>query len=640
MFFKKGISVDNIFENNLVALARVNTKLAEELVVSPINTKYEVCVGNDKANINIVDIKNNFKPLYLTNSILENTELLKNLEEKSNYKFLYFYGVGNGVFYKMLLKAFGSLEQVFIFEPELELLKIVFSLIDFSKEIESEKLFFMNSKTFTFDNSIRIHSKRDDIAVYAKLYELIPLLSYYEEEHKNNLLDVNNINIRALEHIFFTMGNSPEDSLIGLEHHIANLPYMVTTPTLDELVKKVTNTSTVIIVSTGPSLSKQLSRLKKIQDNVTIFCADASFSILSDYGIIPDVVFSLERIALTAEFYKNTPAEFHKKPLFCITSIAHRELLDSIKSSNIQLSMRAFHYLHYFDTPNWGPLGFGMSVANMAFELVQLSNFQNCVFIGQDLSYGKDGNTHAKGTVVGTSDLEQDDKDTIEEVEAYGGKGFVKTKPIWKAFKTYLEQDMPHVSKKMDVYNCTEGGARIKGTKEISFDEFIEKNVSDNKKKKIVLKKPSKKFIEKNRENYLKKLTRMKEYILKVKKETESVFLNLMECLESIEDHNKKGKLDDIDFKIIERIIEDIDRVKIYFKDKEFYSIVYDFLKSEIMSQELNIAKIQIKKTTSKEDEKAKAVEWLYVHKFWLFSLAGGMEAILTSINRGMNEWQ
>lgn len=634
--------MDNIFENNLVALARVNLKLSEDLVNLPMEKKYKVFIGNDSADINIIDIENDFEPLYPSNSIEENIQLLKDMGEKSNYRFLYFYGIGNGVFYKMLIKNFQNLEQIIVFEPELELLKIVFSLIDFSQEIEKEKISFYNSNTFSLENAIYIHNKRDDILFYAKLYDLKPLLPYYENNYQENILSLNKLIVEALEHMIFTMGNCVEDSLMGLEHHIANLPKMVKTPTLDELVEKASNTKTAVIVSTGPSLSKQLDKLKEIQDYVTIFCIDASFSILASHGIVPDMVFSLERIALTSEFYKKTPEKFHKDPIFCITSIAHEELLNSIKSDNLQLSTRAFHYLDYFNTRNWGPLGFGMSSANMAFELIMMCKFDNLVFIGQDLAFGEDGNTHANGTIVGTSSIDAYKSKNIFDVEAYGGEGKkVKTNYIWNIFRRYFEQDIVIASKNIDIYNCTEGGARIQGAQEISFKECIDKKLDkDSKKQKIVLEKPSKEFTKENTNNYLTKIKDMKEYILKVKIETEKVFISLMEILENIEEKNKENNLEKIDFDKVDKLIKDIDRVKGHFRDKEFYSVIYDFLKSSIMAQELEIAKIQVKKTNGEEEFRAHSIEWLYAHKHWLFSLAGGMEAILIVLDRGMLKWE
>lgn len=59
---------------------------------------------------------------------------------------------------------------------------------------------------------------------------------------------------------------------------------------------------TAIIVSTGPSLDKQLNTLKKFAPYVSIISVDASYPILARHDIKPDYVMSIERIEPTSSF--------------------------------------------------------------------------------------------------------------------------------------------------------------------------------------------------------------------------------------------------------------------------------------------------------------------------------------------------
>lgn len=619
--------MDNIYENNLVALAMVNLKLANDLMGMKSNHKYEVVIGKSHEEINIFDKERDFEPLYPSKPTEELFEKLQSIEEKSEYPYFYFFGVGNGLMYKIILSEFINLKKIFVFEPEPELLNIVLSLIDFSEEIKNERIVFLNANTFTFDNASwflqDIH-----ILIYVRLYELIVHCDYYE--HYSSLAqEINAILTRAFEHSVFTMGNSAEDSLIGLRHHLLNLPLVVKTPTLDELVAKGSNTDIAVIVSTGPSLTKQLKLLYEIQDYVTILCPDASFPILSRHNIVPDIVFSLERVEATAQFYKDTPAEYHKKPIFCFTSIVHQELIDSIQSQNIQINIRPFSFLAYFETPTWGYMGFGMSSANMAYEFVLLTNFKQCAFIGQDLAYGKDGATHALDHVFGLENVPAD-IDTVW-LDAYGGEGKVKSTPIWEAFLTYFEQDITRGSSSLETFNCTEGGARIKGTKEISFADFADQYVLPNKtkKKRILLKKPTAKESKQGEKDYRGKFDEMKRYIEEKNEIIKELFLKIVAYLEEIEKFNKETRLEEIDFTTADQLIAELEEVKKLYTEGIFRATIYDFLKSYIMFQEFEIAKIQVRKTQNDEEKNAKKIEWLYAHRYWLFSLAGGMEAIL-----------
>jgi len=60
-----------------------------------------------------------------------------------------------------------------------------------------------------------------------------------------------------------------------------------------------------------------------------------------------------------------------------------------------------------------------------------------------------------------------------------------------------------------------------------------------------------------------------------------------------------------------------------------FNRFFMDLVSSFIVHQELDLAKVQVANSDTKEEKKAKMAEWVYAHRYWLFSLAGGIEAIL-----------
>ncbi|EFU9623098.1 motility associated factor glycosyltransferase family protein, partial [Campylobacter jejuni] len=111
----------------------------------------------------------------------------------------------------------------------------------------------------------------------------------------------------------------------------------------------------------------------------------------------------------------------------------------------------------------------GFSVAHMACYLSLHLNHKNIIFIGQDLAYAENGNSHPDD-YQNSANYESQMYEHIL-TEAYGGKGEVKTHHVWLMFKQNLEQDIEKIQKYLDtkVYNCTEGGARIKGAIEKPF---------------------------------------------------------------------------------------------------------------------------------------------------------------------------
>ncbi|WP_416831032.1 6-hydroxymethylpterin diphosphokinase MptE-like protein, partial [Helicobacter ganmani] len=395
-------SLNSRFDKNLKALFKVNPLLAAQLQILEPNKKYEVYIGQDPLNINIYD-KENKTALYAKEPLVQTLEKMKEFEPFKLYPFFYFFGFGNGIFYRLLLNENSkTIKKLFIFEPELEIIYIALNFADFSAEIAAGKLLIFWTGTISF-GELDSYLASEGQWIYSRIYNLHLYNSYYGRYDKE-CLNLNSIITRSLGHHVISVGNDSTDALIGLEHHLQNLPEMITTPSMKELISKVKNTNTAVIVSTGPSLYKQLPLLKQYAPYLTIFCVDASFPILTKHGIKPDIVVTLERVEPTADFYKKTPKSAQKNIIFALTSIVHQETKNSITQGIKTYSMRPFGYTRFFDLKEYGYAGIGMSAANMAYELIVHSKFEKCIFIGQDLAFSPDGKTHSKDAIFGENE--------------------------------------------------------------------------------------------------------------------------------------------------------------------------------------------------------------------------------------------
>ncbi|EJD5867819.1 motility associated factor glycosyltransferase family protein, partial [Campylobacter jejuni] len=128
---------------------------------------------------------------------------------------------------------------------------------------------------------------------------------------------------------------------------------------------------TAIIVSTGPSLTKQLPLLKKYANKATIFCADSSYPILAKHGIKPDYVCMLERKAITAEFFNHDFGEFDNGICFIIKSIVHPNAINYLtkKTDNFTIVSTYASFIQYLKLDYFGYFNMGFSVAHMACYL-------------------------------------------------------------------------------------------------------------------------------------------------------------------------------------------------------------------------------------------------------------------------------
>lgn len=622
----------SLYEQNLQALTAQNANLAVHLLSIEGNVDYEVFVDEkDPLKINLLHVKTN-QVMYATDPLEEVLTKVEQFEEKfERYPILYFYGVGNGVLLKLLLQ--NELHKcIVVIEPEKEILYIALNLNDFQKEISENRLLFFDANEIDFPRSVAIFSHQD-AKVFVKTYHLEIMQPFYEFNFGENILTCNRTFAQAIEHVIYGLGNDSSDALIGIEHHLANVSKMVESVTMNEFIQHAKTTDTAIIVSTGPSLKKQLGQLKKIKDQVTIFCIDASLPILEKENIKPDVVLSMERVYETAKFYQDTSKEFQEGIVFCLTSIVHPMLLESIKAGVLQMSMRPFGYTRYFDLEDYGYAGIGMSAANLAFEYIFHSKFKTCILIGQDLAYGEDGKSHSDGHLYGT-DKKSHESDFF--VTAYGGNGTVKTSKIWSMFKNFFETDLSHTNQAgLVTINATEGGARIEGTVEMPFveacDQFVDRDVQ---KKPIEVHYPKPETIEHNQQKVKEKIDQMKTFASKVYDETEALFSDVADSCDALEKMDAYNNLENVDYDAIAALMTRIDDFKDYFDDDLFVNVFIDATQAMIVHQELELAKIQVRPIRNDDDKRRKMIDWIFAHRYWLFSLAGIIKAVDMAIAR------
>ncbi len=626
----------DIYQKNLQALFKKDPLLFAQLKAIKENKKYEVFLGNDSANFNLLDKETN-TPLFEKSPLDSSLELYKNSEIYMLYPYLYYFGLGNGVFYRLLLGN-GNLKRLVVIEPEIEIIFIVLNLLDFSTEILENRLILLHASFCNYNMIASLFDMDKKSRLYARMYDL-KLFNAYYERYSHQMIGINQHFTRALEHGAISVGNDAKDALIGIKQHAANLPEVIKSPSLVDFVNALKNRDTAIIVSTGPSLNKQLPLLKEIAPYATLFCIDASFPILARAGIKPDIVLSLERVDLTAKFYEETPLDFQEGVIFALTSIVHKRLIRAIKKGVKQFSFRPFGYTNLFDLHQYGYVGIGMSAANMAYELVVHSRFKRCVFIGQDLSFSQSGNSHASGAIYGDREIKpKKDKDKIF-IEKYGGNGKVETTLVWKLFLEFFEKDIFNTPYKLEVINATEGGARIKGTKEMPFKEVCEKIDKSKPKPPINLVYPTQSEQAKNLKIARQKCEEIIKYANEKKTQVEEVFLKVAPFLEEVEKLHEEKKLEELDFKKLENLSAEIDNIKELFDDKRFNSYFMDAIQSYIFHQELHIAEIVCKKTNNEDELRAKQLEYIYAHKYWLFSLAGGMDCVIEAIKMALKEW-
>ncbi|EAK2367406.1 motility associated factor glycosyltransferase family protein [Campylobacter coli] len=530
------------------------------------------------------------------------------------YPVLYFYGFGNGILFKALLQNKNH-QHIVVFEKDIEIIWIMFHILDFSNELQSARLMVLENDKLQAQDYTELCSSKPFFQ-FSRIY-FLELMSHYYERFHEDILGLNKKLAENFKNSIVSYGNDPLDALQGIEQFVYNLPQMITHPSYKELLSKRKGISdTAIIVSTGPSLTKQLPLLKKYASKATIFCADSSYPILAKHGIKPDYVCMLERTELTAEFFNHDFGEFDKDIVFVCAGVVHPKAIEYLKGRNRKyLIMPRYLYfpiyikLKYFDFLYNTP-----SVAHMSYFLSVLLNHKNIIFIGQDLAYAENGNSHPDD-YQNSANYESQMYEHIL-TEAYGGKKEIKTHEFWIFFKQILEAMI--IKYHITTYNCTEGGARIKGAIEKPFlwacENLLDKDLNKpfEKLEPLSLNKQNE-FLLKAYYKVCKSIKHCRDFSKILSNDFEkiqSVYLNL----------NKKEN--DLNL-----AIRKIDEFKNKLENIKQMQDLYEILSTLLIQFELNLARIYVLNPKTKEDAFNKSILWIKEHLEFMELVYGHIKA-------------
>ncbi len=632
-----------LFDKNLNALS--NLILKEELKKIK-DTKFELVLGKDNLDINLKDTSDN--TFLYENVISELNTMLNTYNDKYLlYPVLYFYGFGNGILFKALLQNKNH-QHIVVFEKDIEIIWIMFHILDFTLEIKDGRLILFDlNKTTMEDLNFLINC--EPFFSFIRVYFLELSSNYYEKFHED-VLEFNTSFNEIIKKFVLSKGNDPQDALQGIEQFIYNLPQMIKNPSYKELInKRLKLSDTAIIVSTGPSLTKQLPLLKKYANKATIIAADSSYPILYKHNIKPDYVLSLERIPLTSEFFNNDFGEFDKDIVFIINYLTHIKTIQNLQCNkrNFMLVLRDSNFIESLNLKRFGYLVGGQSVAHIAYGVAAFLMHKNIILIGQDLAYAEDGSSHPKEHIYGSFDKYSQEKHNHLTTIAYGGNKIVYTSEIWNLFRTTLNHHIEQAKNFLGIktYNCTEGGAKIEEAIEKPFKWVCENLLSKEPNKPFPIIQP----LSSNKQNelMLKSYFKICKNIIICKKHKIELLKNINLINKTLIEIENKDLNEAMN--ILNQTIQKIDQIKLKI-DNEIQKFT-EILGPLLTQFELNLARIYVLNPKTPEDSFNKSLLWVKEHQDLLKSIYSHIEIqevkILENIssiendlkNRNLNKW-
>ncbi|EKP0451700.1 motility associated factor glycosyltransferase family protein [Campylobacter jejuni] len=466
----------SLLEKNIQALlSGVNEPLGNRLLNFIQNKTCSRFSINE--NLNIYDKTHN---VFMYENLEEEINFFYQsiLEKTPRYPFICIYGIGNALLIKNLAKHY---KHLFVFESEIELFILALSTIDLSEELKVYKVVLFDCVAKDLEIQIAMIFDQQSILEYLSLYEMFISSHYYLKYYETSILSLNELCIKSAS---VAIRNADITCFLPLLTHgqfLQNIPSMLESIPFQRILNERKNKfENAIVVSAGPSLTKQLSLLKAYQDKAVIFCADGALSMLEKKSIVPDYVTNLDFTDLAMKFFQNK--ENLKQSIIALECATHPNVVYNLKAENCMIVLRNKALYQRFNLNDFGYIDTGTHVSHFSYTLALALGFKNIIMIGQDLAFDEEGNSHSKGFDFGEKFSGEENIDKLK-VTAYAGKGEVLTHITWNDYRIKLEYLFACNDQKAKFYNATEGGARINFTEELSFKECCEKLLTKEKPK-------------------------------------------------------------------------------------------------------------------------------------------------------------
>lgn len=396
------------------------------------------------------------------------------------------FGLGCGHTLQKLIE--GGKKKVIVYEPSAEILKGVLTSVDLHALFALDDV-YLCATVEQLLSGVRSIDGMEDICTL----QTTPYKKVFPAELKDFLNRINNAHTTNKVSII----TEAESCLMWNENYLANVKSFPEYPKVDVFKDKFKGVP-MVIAGAGPSLKKNAHLLKGLKGRALIVAAVTAYKPLLSYGVVPDFVIAAEKVDLP-EYFTYDDRDLQTR--FILGEVSHPDMFTrSVKNKIIYFS--EFNRLSREQASLWGSDFFpasGGSVTTSAFAIGLMAGCDPIVFVGQDLSFGNDGRTHAAGGVYISQDIKIDEKNgTVSIDERYVSpalkeeslrnnvkllwlKGLdgrpVASKFDWVTFHQWFEREMICLKEAGDatkVINATEGGAWIEGMEHKTLKDAID----------------------------------------------------------------------------------------------------------------------------------------------------------------------
>ncbi|MDR0272499.1 MAG: DUF115 domain-containing protein [Clostridiales bacterium] len=383
------------------------------------------------------------------------------------------FGFGFGYLYKYLLPILEKQNgEIIVYEPSYEVFNYFIRLFDISQ-------FFTGYPITLF-----VHDNADEVRkIYPYITRKNPVKTGKNFIYGYGAFFNNEIKkcIKSIK-MFFISGTINLSTIKRFgnkwaENTIINFPHILESCDISGFFD-VLKGKPAIIVAAGPSLNKNVHLLKEVQGKVFIGAVYTSVKTLERNGIKPDFFVAMD----AGQFSYEVGEDYNISEIpMVLCTVVSNEMFKShkknnfiyngeVKSSGGALTNIVISNIGKKTTPSIPPAG---SVAYAIAELFRIMGASTIILLGQDLAY-TGGQHHAKEHLEGQSAITDEYYSTgrRKTVEDINGEPIESNSVFEEFLRQY--QEFAEAQTTIELIDATEGGAKIPGTKIMTFRDAID----------------------------------------------------------------------------------------------------------------------------------------------------------------------
>ena len=297
--------MNTIYDENLTVLKRRYPKVAEAVEGSQKTYSLTSDIADVEGNSVLYTVYNGKQ--YQLDSLYESGEAVNRwyAYHKGDANVLYqgyiVFGLGNGMFVKRLIRELSGKKEydIIIYEPDLSVFKTAIRGFDLSGILTDEnvRLYVKECEKSSFGALL-------DTVIDLKKIGNVRTVSYpnYPVLFKDAYNDFQNgvkINAESVEGSMYANEKYGEAYYNNI---LDNFGKYADSKSLASLKEKLPEGLSAIIVSSGPSLSKNIRELHRAKGKCLLIAVDSAMPILLHEGIVPDLYASIDGKKFLAHF--------------------------------------------------------------------------------------------------------------------------------------------------------------------------------------------------------------------------------------------------------------------------------------------------------------------------------------------------